>query len=500
MCCSKHDSEHLIRISARENQHTNTNALTASLHVTPNRARKYSLILLIIKYFRNDSFIFEMNRKFISILLCCWPEDLFDGNNDIWSNRKIEDALIHIIRNGDFESLIKIFDRGYSLKDMCITVYRKNLQHLCNCWLDHNSKDSIVYFYQESSPLLWAVDCHQWDLLRAMIKRGINPNKPIVCRRWTNLYSKVNVVPYTKSWTRGKCTYQSVLDYYLASIYEVLLDNTSQHTLSDYSDYFEDLVDILQSGVDVHRIDSIIIFNLLAASFDMAIRQYNLNEHICVVSQMVSQKTIPLKPQNYHTKFIELKVFINLIENGFSQLDFIEYLNPCYNWFGILICLLSHPTIDSKKVKYQQNNDSSDQVPSLIKDAALLLINLLAMRNIFSPTFTEFEDNYDNLNLRKYFVKQYTDQRIVFTERVEKLKRLCSEQKSKPLKLKFLARTVIRKRLGGVKFLSKLKRLELPRELEKFISYINISHLKSTDFPNLLINMALGNHSNYQLD
>lgn len=446
-----------------------------------------------------------MNRKFISILLCCWPEDLFDGNNDIWSNRKIEDALIQIIRNGDFESLIKIFERGYSLKDICVTVYRKNLQHLCNCWLDHNSKDNIVYFYQESSPLLWAVDCRQWDLLRAMIKRGINPNKPVVCRRWTNLYSKVNVVPYTKSWTKGKCTYQSVLDYYLASIYEILLDNPNQHTLCDYSDYFDDFVDILQSGVDVHRIDSIIIFNLLAASFDMAIRLYNLDDHVFVLNhQIAMMKSIPLinKPIKIDTKFTELKVFINLIENGFSQLDFIEYLNPCYNWFGILICLLSYPAIYGNiAVKTQQKtNDPSEQIPALIKDAALLLINLLAMRNIFSPTFTEFEDNYDNLNLRKHIVKQFGDQRIVFMDRVEKLKRLCSEQKSKPLKLKFLARTVIRKRLGGVKFLSKLKRLELPRELEKFISYINISHLKSTDFPNLLINMALGNHNNYQLD
>ncbi|KAK4474447.1 hypothetical protein MN116_000707 [Schistosoma mekongi] len=390
--------------------------------------------------------------------------------------------LARLIQKGNLPAIERALKRlKQPLNNLTITVKRRHLNTTYQCLVDHRATgtDPFINFYQECSPVIWAVDCLQWHVLPLLSRYGFDVNRPQTCRRWTHICapnSRSNTSPYRKFWTRGRYTYQSALDYFFASVYELI----GEHNTTNYNGlngsspltfYFSHLSTILTKGVDVHRIDSVIIFNSLAISFDHYLCRYT-NEHALV----------PDIPEN-DDSFIELITVKRLIENGFSQFECMDYLYPCCNWFGILLCLICHPKI----YLYQ-----STTLPTIIKQSTLLLINLLALKCTF-PSVEDFRESLENLHLRKIYSKRYSERRNEFNTHLTILHELCENFIHQPLNLKILARNIVRKQIGGINFYMKIINIGLPSQLITFIQYINHEHLLTCGIPKQLIKLAQGN-------
>ncbi|CAL8088186.1 unnamed protein product [Calicophoron daubneyi] len=390
------------------------------------------------------------------------------------------EKLARLIQKGNLASIDRALRHlKRPLSELTLVVKRRHLSTAYPCLVDHRETgtDPFINFYQGCSPVIWAVDCLQWQVLPLLARYGLDINRPQTCRRWTYICapnSRPNAAPYRRFWTRGRYTYQSALDYFFASVYEFIGEQpTSYNGLSGPSPlafYFSHLPAILTKGVDVHRIDSVIVFNSLATSYDQYLCRYT-NEHA----------TVPDLPEN-DDAFVEMTAVKRLIENGFSEFECMEYLYPCCNWFGILLCLLCHPKIDS----YGHN-----LLPSIIRQAALLLINLLSLRCTF-PTAEDFGESLENLHLRKVYSKRYGERAEEFNQRLSSLHRLCQEVISQPLSLKILARNALRKQIGGINFCQKLASVGLPPQLSSFVQYIGQEHLKASHMPKPLIRLAQG--------
>ncbi|CAH8560065.1 unnamed protein product [Schistosoma turkestanicum] len=391
--------------------------------------------------------------------------------------------LARSIQKGNLPAIERALRRiKQPLNNLTLTVKRRHLNTAYPHLVDHhraNGTDPFINFYQECSPVIWAIDCLQWHVLPLLSRFGLDLNRPQACRRWTYLYSssnsRANTSPYRKFWTRGRYTYQSALDYFFASIYELIGEHRPNfyHGLNDPNPltfYYSHLSTILSKGVDVHRIDSVIIFNSLAISFDQYLCRYT-NEHALV----------PDIPEN-NDSFIELYIVKQLIENGFSQFECMDYLYPCCNWFGILLCLICHPNIHL----YQTTH-----LPTIIKQSTLLLINLLALKCTF-PNVEEFHESLENLHLRKIYSKRYSEKRNEFNARLMVLHDLCQMFIHQPLSLKILARNIVRKQIGGINFCVKTMNIGLPTQLVTFLQYINHEHLIPNGIPKQLIKLAQG--------
>lgn len=390
--------------------------------------------------------------------------------------------LAAAIQKGDHVACERILRRlqnpSGSNQGLILSVKRRHLKPNFDCWMDRNS-DPFLHFYQECSPVIWALDCQQWQLLPLLARYGFDPNRPLLCRRWTYLCSpsaRATATPFKKFWTRGKYTYQSALDYYFASIYEFLGEdmlciNGGENVTSPLTYYLAQLPTLLERDVNVHRIDSVIIFNCLAYSFDWYLCRYT-NENA----------TVPDITEADESGFAELAAVRTLIQHGFSQFECLEFLSPCYNWYGILLSLLCHPKIDS----YGDNT-----LPPIIHQAGLLLINFLSLRCTF-PSLDDFKENLENLQLRKLYSKRYTERRQEFNARLRFLQNACVSFNEQPLSLKLIARNRVRKLLGGVRFRQKVASLKMPAELAQFVMYVEVSHLKSCEFPAPLTALAAG--------
>ncbi|KAA0191696.1 hypothetical protein FBUS_11468 [Fasciolopsis buskii] len=398
---------------------------------------------------------------------------------------KADEKLARLIQKGSLVSIERALRRlKRPLIEVNLVVKRRHLSTAYPCLVDHRAAgtDPFINFYQECSPVIWAVDCLQWQILPLLTRYGLDINRPQTCWRWTYIFapnSRPNTAPYRRFWTRGRYTYQSALDYFFASVYEFIGEQPpSYNGLSGPSPlafYFSHLPAILAKGVDVHRIDSVIIFNSLATSYDQYLCRYT-NEHAAV----------PDIPEN-DDAFVEMTVVKRLIEHGFSQFECMDYLYPCCNWFGILMCLVCHPKIDT----YGRN-----LLPSIIRQAALLLINLLALRCTF-PSVDDFGESLENLHLRKVYSKRYGERRDTFNARLGHLHRVCQSVIAEPLSLKILSRNIVRKQMGGVDFCRKLASVGLPSQLTSFVQYIGQEHLKSSHMPKELIRLAQGEWIDY---
>ncbi|KAF5401332.1 SOCS box [Paragonimus heterotremus] len=399
-----------------------------------------------------------------------------------------DEKLVRLIQKGNLTTIERALRRiGRPLNEVTLIVKRRHLSTAYPCLVDHRAAgtDPFINFYQECSPVIWAVDCLQWQVLPLLARYGCDINRPQTCRRWTYICapsSRPNTAPYRRFWTRGRYTYQSALDYFFASVYEFVGEQPSSYNglcgPSPLTFYFSHLPALLSKGVDVHRIDSVIVFNSLATSYDQYLCRYT-NEHA----------TVPDIPEN-DDAFVEMTAMKRLIENGFSQFECMDYLYPCCNWFGILLCLLCHPKIDT----YGNN-----LLPSIIRQAALLLINLLALKCTV-PTVDEFGESLENLHLRKVYSKRYVERRDVFNCRLASLHRICQEMLSQPLCLKILTRNAVRKQIGGIDFCRKLSFVGLPPQLNSFVQFIGQEHLKASHMPKQLIRLAQGEWVDVTLD
>ncbi|CAH8871955.1 unnamed protein product [Trichobilharzia szidati] len=388
--------------------------------------------------------------------------------------------LARLIQKGNLPAIERAMRRlKQPLTNLTVTVKRRHLSTAYPCLVDHRATgtDPFINFYQECSPVIWAVDCLQWHVLPLLTRFGLDVNRPQSCRRWTYICapsSRPNTAPYRRFWTRGRYTYQSALDYFFASVYEFVGEHTTSYNglngPSPLAFYFSHLPTILSKGVDVHRIDSVIVFNSLAISFDQYLCRYT-NEHAI----------IPDIPEN-DDSFVEMLTVKRLIENGFSQFECMDYLYPCCNWFGILLCLVCHPKIDSY---------CNTVLPSIIKQSALLLINLLALKCTF-PSVEDFRESLENLHLRKVYSKRYGERRDEFNVRLAALHELCQNFIGQPLSLKILARNIVRKQIGGINFCAKTTAIGLPSQLITYIQYINQEHLIASGMPKQLVKLAQG--------
>lgn len=379
--------------------------------------------------------------------------------------------LFHAISKGDSERLEVCLKhlRNYPVR---LTVRR-----------GHPNK-MMGTFYQECSPVIWAVECCQWHLLPLLSRYGYDFNRPQLCRRWTCFCRKQlrpNNSPYRRLWTKGQYTYQSILDYFFASVYEYLGEFEDNPLLQD-SDFLENSLQpllfrterLFANGVDVHRIDSIIIFNSLAASFDRYLCNYFDPD----------DELLPDIPKRSDA-FVEMEVLQRLIENGFSEFEFMEYVSPNTNWFGILICLLAHPQL-SKLV------ETNRTAPPLLRSAAVLFVNLLVWMQHSKHSSTDLRDSVNNLRLRKTYVRRYADQRTVFTSRVAGVIRESTNLLRSPPSLGLLARNKIRGLLGGKNFKAKVASLGLPQNLTSFLTAISTEHMTWIRAPPFTIAMANG--------
>ncbi|KAL7057754.1 hypothetical protein AAHC03_016781 [Spirometra sp. Aus1] len=377
-----------------------------------------------------------------------------------------EADLFYCIARGDAERLERCLQclQG-AKKRISLTVRR------------HHPNRLLGSFYQECSPAMWAADCGQWPLLPILWRYGYDVNRPQFCRRWTcfcRSQHRPNNSPYRRTWTSGHYTYQSVLDYYFANTYEQYgefgIDLEETDLPNPLYTQLSSIRQILSHGVDVHRIDSIIVFNSLAASFD---------HYMCAYVNPLAR--VPDLSES-EDAFVEIEVVRCLIENGYSEFEFMDYVSPNTNWFGILICLLSHPRLPELV---------GQTLPSLIRSAALLLINLLALR-FFLTNAGKLCDTVDNLRLRKIYVKRYCDQRLFFNARISNLIASCEAMFREPPPLGLLARNKVRHLLGGTNFLMKLSALHLPPKLASFVSYIGPEHLHWVRMPSCLCALSKG--------
>ncbi|KAL3309499.1 hypothetical protein Ciccas_011955 [Cichlidogyrus casuarinus] len=413
-----------------------------------------------------------------------YVQNLFQGcacvSQDTEVLQDMDVKIARLIQKGDMHGVerhLKKMKRSQA-NNYAITVRRRHLSTAYPCLVDHRGAgtDPFINFYQECSLVIWAVDCLQWQMLPLLRFYGQEVNRPQSCRRWTyncTPSSRPNTAPYLRFWTRGRYTYQSALDYFFASVYELVGEQPqSYHGLSGPSPlafYFSHLPALLTKGLDVHKIDSVIVFNSLANSFDKYLCRYT-NEHAIV----------PDIPE-HDDAFVELTAVKRLIEHGFSQFECLEYLYPYCNWFGILICLVCHPKIASY----------SNILPPIIRQASLLLINFLVLRCAFPPP-DDFKESIENLHLRKVYSKRYEEKRLEFNANLNELQTNCHDFIYSPLSLKLLARNKIRKLLGGQDFARKVASLGLPVHLSSFIQYINQEHMASVKSLKSLVKMATG--------
>lgn len=342
-------------------------------------------------------------------------------------------------------------------------------------------------FYQECSPAIWAVDCRQWHLLPVLWKYGYDVNRPQFCRRWTRFcgrQTRPNNPPYRHTWTKGQYTYQSILDYFFASVYEEVGGNLDEEETPLYEEpenftnplrtVLSRTSNLLEHGINVHRIDSIIIFNSLAASFD---------RYMCRFFDF-TERLFPDVPK-CREGFIELEVLQMLIENGFSEFECMDYVSPNTNWLGILICLLSHPQM-------RNITEGGFRVPPILQCASLLLVNIIVWRFFHPSSEAELRDSVNNLRLRKTYMRRYSDDRDYFSQRMAVVIEDCENTLRSPPSLGLLARNKIRRLLGGSNFRQKLASLNLPSSLTNFVSYINVEHLRWIHAPPLISTLATG--------
>ncbi|VDP31109.1 unnamed protein product [Schistosoma curassoni] len=203
-------------------------------------------------------------KRSIPIWSTCFCIDIHRCGLFKQTNRK----LAYFIQKGNLPAIEHILKRiKQPLNNLTIIVKRHQFNTFYPYLMNHHHHHHHnQYFYQECSPVLWAIDCLQWNVLPLLSYYGIDINRPQLCRRWTDCICKKNsrsnnnnnnnILPYRKFWTHGHYTYQSALDYFFASIYEYINDNylNDINLLTFYNIH---LTNLLTKGIDIHRINSL---------------------------------------------------------------------------------------------------------------------------------------------------------------------------------------------------------------------------------------------------
>ncbi|KAM7533209.1 hypothetical protein Aperf_G00000119756 [Anoplocephala perfoliata] len=168
--------------------------------------------------------------------------------------------------------------------------------------------------------------------------------------------------PYRAYWIRGLYTYQSVLDYFFATGYEVVgtscisqgAQEDCEHCRQDgdcsdypnyptgpldprneiFHDHFSQLERILQSsGVSANRLDSVMVFNALAISAGRRLAGW-----CCHGAE--GDPTIGLDPDE---PLLEWRILSTLIDYGLNEFEWLEFLSPQQNFIGQALCVLAWP-------------------------------------------------------------------------------------------------------------------------------------------------------------
>nr|CDS33142.1 conserved hypothetical protein [Hymenolepis microstoma] len=169
--------------------------------------------------------------------------------------------------------------------------------------------------------------------------------------------------PYRAYWIRGSYTYQSVLDYFFATGFEIVGTHcvTRQYTKEDcehckqdidysdhpnyptgpldprngiFHDHFSQLERVLQSsGVSANRLDSVMAFNALAISAGRRLAGWCCHgaEDDTTIGSYTDE---PL---------IEWRILSTLIDHGLNEFEWLEFLSPQQNFIGHALCVLAYP-------------------------------------------------------------------------------------------------------------------------------------------------------------
>ncbi|VUZ55967.1 unnamed protein product [Hymenolepis diminuta] len=184
----------------------------------------------------------------------------------------------------------------------------------------------------------------------------LNANKP-PSRHWKR------PTPYRTYWIRGSYTYQSVLDYFFATGYEMVgthcltrqdmkVDCEHCKQDDDYSDYpnyptgpldprndifhdhFSQLERVLQSsGVSANRLDSVMAFNALAISAGRRLAGWCCH----------GAEGDPTSGSYPDEPLIEWRILSTLIDHGLNEFEWLEFLSPQQNFIGHALCVLAYP-------------------------------------------------------------------------------------------------------------------------------------------------------------
>ncbi|VDN98478.1 unnamed protein product [Rodentolepis nana] len=169
--------------------------------------------------------------------------------------------------------------------------------------------------------------------------------------------------PYRAYWNRGSYTYQSVLDYFFATGFEIVGTHcvTRQYTKEDcehcnqdvdhsdhpnyptgpldprnglFHEHFSQLERVIQSsGVSANRLDSVMAFNALAISAGRRLAGW-----CCHGAE--DDATIGT---NTDEPLIEWRILSTLIDHGLNEFEWLEFLSPQQNFIGHALCVLAYP-------------------------------------------------------------------------------------------------------------------------------------------------------------
>ncbi|KAL3311258.1 hypothetical protein Ciccas_010162 [Cichlidogyrus casuarinus] len=247
-------------------------------------------------------------------------------------------------------------------------------------------------------------------------------NKPVL-----QLNGGTRSFVYRFPWFGGSHTYQSILDYFIASGYEMVgcetihsgFHNCKRRDSADFYAaecypaapddprnnlflaHFSRLPRVIRStGVKVNRIDSVMAFNAIltsaghrltnwvqhGAELDTTVAKSHLNR--CLSKEPWWEK--PSKTDFDKGPLLEWRIISTLIENGLNEFEWLDFQSPQFNIVGQILTVFLWPVygwteMDAKKhFSGDQALESPNLGYALRRQAALLLVNLWSL-GAFQP-------------------------------------------------------------------------------------------------------------------
>ncbi|KAH9277862.1 hypothetical protein ECG_09754 [Echinococcus granulosus] len=293
--------------------------------------------------------------------VCCTPE----------SHRR-KSGELDLIQHDDFPDSLRQRLRPFA--NVMLSVSFSNL---------HNTRSSctISNGSDVSSPVTGSfLDIRSWKSAQSSPRRDISPSNRsphsthirgvnsvvlIGCPNANEHSSqhRKRPTPYRTFWVRGSYTYQSILDYFFATGYEIVgthcllrqashMDCEHCRQDADYSDYpnyptspldprneiffehFSQLERMLQSsGVSANRLDSVMAFNALAISAGRRLAGWCCH----------GAEGDPTIGADLEEPLIEWRILATLIDHGLDEFEWMEFLSPQQNFIGHALCVLAWP-------------------------------------------------------------------------------------------------------------------------------------------------------------